>query len=512
MAGRLGVALRRRRAGVIALLGLVVSTNMVSTVRPALAQAPLSQRIVPTILEDALDNTAGADPLSRKNTLRVPDARWLRVVFATTDLGKGSAIEVAGPDGAVHRLDARAVRDWGNTSAYFNGEELSVTLSVPKGGHGSYRIERVIADGPPEPAPGGRNVEIPIGTDDRAYARDERVGRVVPIGCTAWLTSTGLGLSAGHCNPPAGQPGFGKFQTIQFNVPPSNANGVINQPKPEDQFPVIAGSIVGSPWSVGTVPKQTPGNDWMVFHLGPPAALPAHPNRQRPFFRLVEPPMAPLPQPGQITGYGAYPAPPGPPDARNQTEQTQVGSYLGICRMANGLDALNYKIDTASGNSGSPVFLPGTDIAFGIHTTGVSPSPPPPGTDIAFGIHTTGLSAPRPPCAAGPVNLGTPSTNANFLAALTIAVQGPNTAATFVDFAQPTTDPIGAGTPLNPYRDLATAVTHAAAGQATVLNLAPGHYAPNGITIAADAAAGSVIIIGTSAGTIGIGPYPRAGP
>ncbi len=240
MAGRARIVLQPRHAGAIALLGFLVLTMMASTVRPALAQAPLPQRIVLTILADALDNTAGAGPVSRKNTLRVPDARWLRVVFATADLGEGSAIEVAGPDGAVHRLDARALRDWSNTSAYFNGAELSVTLSVPKGGRGSYRIERVIADAPPSSAPDDRNVGIPIGIDDRAHTKNERVGRVVPVGCTAWRTATGLFLSAGHCNKPT-------FSTVQFNVPPSLANGTIRAPKPEDQYPVIAGSIIGSP-------------------------------------------------------------------------------------------------------------------------------------------------------------------------------------------------------------------------------------------------------------------------
>ena len=200
-----------------------------------------------------------------------------------------------------------------------------------------------------------------------------------------------------------------------------------------------------------------------------------------------------------MTGYGQYPyqspnppPPPPYPDRRNQTEQTQVGPYLGLCTTASGQPALNYQIDTAPGNSGSPVFLPATDIAFGIHTNGLS---------VVSGT-----------CRTTPFNLGTPSTNADFLAALTNAVKGTNGAAIFVDFAQPTTDPVGTGTPLNPYRDLATAAANAAAGQATVLNLAPGHYAPNGIAIAANAAAGSVIILGTSAGTIGIGPYPRAGP
>lgn len=451
---------------------------------PCRAEMPAAERVVPLVVEDAVDNRGGAGLRSGAKAVHVSGARWLRIIFAAVDLPDDGELVVEGEEReAIHRLDARELRSWNNTSAYFNGDRLRVTLRVPEGTRGSYRIEQVIADDPAalrSTDSDRSDVGIPIGIDERAYIKDLRIGRTAPAGCTAWLTSTGLGLSAGHCY----NPNNSRFSVIQFNVPPSLSDGTIQNPPPRDQFPVR--SITASTGA----PDPAFGDDWLVFTIDAKVYAPDGAGNERPFFRLAAPPTVASTQLGQITGYGVYPAPrSGPWDARNRTEQTNVGQFNGICTSGNGNQALAYLIDTAPANSGSPVFLPATGVAIGIHTTGTRSSMG--GT-----------------CTTAPSNYGTPSTDANLLAAITSMVKGTNGVATFVDFAQPTTDPVGAGTPLNPYRDLSTALANAVAGTATVLNLAPGHYAPNGITISANAASGSMIVIGPSAGTVGIGPYP----
>lgn len=463
----------KRTAYISSLIGIIIF-EIVSA--PVYAKAPLTQRTVSFFVADAHDNRAGLEAISSAQMITVPNAKWLRVIFESASLTEGGLIIIEGQEGVTQRLDANALRAWGNTSAYFNGSALKVTLSLPKGAYGSYRVRNILADAPllnkakaQSLKHKSEQVGIPIGIDERAYVLDGRVGRVMPVGCTGWITSTGVGMSAGHC---AGA----DFQIIQFNVPPSLPNGTPQYPPPSDQFAIT--NVVDS----NSAGSTTAGNDWLLFKMEARFYT-----GDRSFFRLIPPPTipaSPAVQNGQITGYGTFPYG-GPYNARSQTEQTNAAPYLGLCMPSSKNSALQYLIDTAGGNSGSPVFLPGTSLAFGIHTAGFS------GADGG--------------CLNPPFNIGTPSTNVNLLNTLTKFIGGGNRVL-YVDFASPAQTTTGSGTVLDPYRDLAIALSQVVPNQTTTLSFAPGSYTPNGVTIMPPS--GSTIIIQPSIGDIRIGSPP----
>ena len=170
-------------------------------------------------------------------------------------LGQASYLTITSlADGAQQRLDARALSQWKNSSAYFNGDALEVDLHVASGDKQVFaRMTEVMvgAVGSPESQCGN--------TDDRVVSTDGRAGRLLTIGCTAWLIADGRFVSAGHCVSPATL-----ANTVEFNVPPSLANGTIQHPGPEDQYVVDDSTRVFSDAGIG--------NDWGVFQTFPKLA------------------------------------------------------------------------------------------------------------------------------------------------------------------------------------------------------------------------------------------------
>ncbi len=286
------------------------------------------------------------------------DGPWLRLFFKDCELGKNSYLKIRShKDGAVQRLDATALKNWNNSSAFFNGQAVDVSLHVAPGDKGiHYGIESLMVGDVPDNN-GPIQESICGTTDDRRPSNDRATGRLVPVGCTGWIISNGTILTAGHC---AGA----RMQVLQFNVPASNANGVINNPAPEHQYPVIAASVNADDGGVG--------NDWCVFNCAPNAQTGLLPGeRQRAFFRVSR---DSNPTNIRITGYGVDgPAPGfgrGPRDATNQTQQTHNGASRGETVTNANRASWNYSTDTQGGNSGSPIIINGTNTTIGIHSHG----------------------------------------------------------------------------------------------------------------------------------------------
>jgi hypothetical protein len=306
--------------------------------------------------------------LAYRETVRVPDAVWLRLHFSDHDLGERSYITITSiMDGAVQRLDAVSMKHYRSSSAFFNGDAVEIALHVGQGDMGiHFRIDEVTIG---DAAGTGLSVLSLCGDDDRVPSADSRVGRVVYTsggdtlsGGTGWITINTAHITAGHVVE------YNLIDILQFNVPPSSCCGdTIRHPDPSDQYAVDHGNIIyahhnwyGSDWAVfpcfpnsntGLLPYQAQGRGFRVSYDHDPSHV-------------------------SVTGFGCDSVPDGncPPNCfyneYNYTQQTDWGPYLGDTYVNEANIYFRYTVDTESGNSGSPVIVYGTDLTIGVHTYG----------------------------------------------------------------------------------------------------------------------------------------------
>lgn len=343
------------------------------------AVRPIPQIEVDYVLDTGLVSNRGQARASVFETVvRVPEAPWLRLQFAEATLAAGSAIRVTSlKDGYSQVLDAYALQVWGNTSAYFNGDALRVEIVSNPGGEASRVVMLDLIAGLDA---GFDSICGP--TDDRVPSFDNRQGRAMPIGCTAWMIDdcARCFVTAGHCSSSS-------LQVIQFNVPPSLSSGTVQNPPPQDQYPVD----VSSKQSVG----GGTGNDWGYFGVQRNTTTGMTPWEAygRQGYTLA--PAAPSVggQQIRITGYGTSSI-----GTMNQIQKTHVGPYVSKSGTL-----LRYATDTTGGNSGSPVVDETTGLAIGIHThAGCSSSGGSnQGTAIEHPNFQAALAAPRGVCTLG---------------------------------------------------------------------------------------------------------------
>ncbi|HLK97072.1 MAG TPA: FG-GAP-like repeat-containing protein, partial [Hymenobacter sp.] len=322
----------------------------------------------------------------------IPGAAWLQLQFSEVNLGPNGVLIITDASGQSQTFSQAQIYAWRGLSVVFNGSELRVSLRPGKGATTSIsaKIKDIII-GLPASAVSGAEVVTPqplrnlLGSDIKRFISDDlrerrgnpatesicgaadnrvasanpRVGRIMPIGCTGWLVEGGIFLTAGHCISP-------NTQTVQFNVPASQADGTPVAPPVQNQYRVIAESINSQYTRGGPV-----GNDWAVFRVLPntqtglmPAAA------QGATFQLSN---TANPAQVRVTGYGVDgPAPRfgedrAPRNAQNQTQQTHVGTLFENTG-GPALGVLRYNADTQPANSGSPVIVEGGNTAIGIHT------------------------------------------------------------------------------------------------------------------------------------------------
>ncbi len=283
-----------------------------------------------------------------------PGATWIRLEFGKdTELaqeleaaGTGAFIRITSlMDGDEQRLDAVSLAQWSHGSAHFNGDSLLVELVTGSNPEPS-RVRIVNVQAGQEPV---REKSQCGSTDDRVAVQDNRVARIVPVGCTGWLINNDANhqfLTAGHC--PAG----GSMTTLHFNVPLSGSTGTIVAPAVADQYPIDSTSYQSNNGGVGA--------DWCYFGAFPNSntGLTAW-QAYRTAFDVVLPPTSTTGNQIRITGFGTDTG------SASQTNQTHVGTLAGITA-----NSLRYTADTTGGNSGSPVIWENQGVAIGIHTHG----------------------------------------------------------------------------------------------------------------------------------------------
>ncbi len=362
----------------------------------------IDQYHIPLVIESGRVSAPAIDQLERSDLghqvifaaeVDVPGASAVRVIFDTAvlDADSDSYIRITSQlDGAVQTLRARHLAEWKYTSAYFNGDVVSVEiLAVPGSEPAEVAVSEVIAEFTPQP---DRSICGP--TDDRVLSFDNRSGRIWPIGCTAWMFDGRSNClnTAGHCGPVGSD-------VIEFNVPLSSGSGTPQHPGPEDQYPV-------DPASIQTNGGGGIGNDWATFGVFDNANTGLSPlEAYGASYTLAGTAPGGTGQSIRVTGYGSTSSPVSP--TWYLVQKTHTGPYAGLTG-----SNIKYSPDTTGGNSGSAVQDESTGLVIGVHThagctsTGGANN----GTAIEYGPWQAALNDPQGVCDVG-LNfdfLGTP--------------------------------------------------------------------------------------------------------
>lgn len=297
---------------------------------------------------------AGAEPVYSE-VVASTDAAWIRVIFnpSVTALdgppagGGATSMRVTSlKDGFHQTLNAQTLGEWGFTSAYFNGDAVRIEIFAADGGSGRVAVCGVLAGLPME----GGVASICGPTDDRCQSSDPRVGRIMPLGCTAWLfdNKQNAMLSAGHC---ATSFNFSAPEVVQFNVPKSDQSGAPQNPSPSHQYVIDSSSV--------QFKDAGAGDDWAhfgVFNNSNTGLSPFVAQGKRSFAIAT----AGLSGLVRVTGFGVDDG------WENQTNQTHVGPISGVGPGP----VVHYLSDTTGGNSGSPIIRQSDGVAIGVHTNG----------------------------------------------------------------------------------------------------------------------------------------------
>jgi len=277
--------------------------------------------------------------MAYETIVQMDKAPWLRLKFSKTDLGEDSYIVLTSlQDSASQRLDGLAMKQWRYSSAYFNGNAIKLELFVATDDREVFiNVDKVEVG-----SSTSNQIESICGQDERVSGSDPRVGRIMDIGCTGWITESNVQLTAGHCVDSTAD-------IIQFNVPLSLSDGTLQHPGPNDQYAIDPESFIYE--YIGQ------GEDWAVFEVFDNPNTGLQPIAvQKASFKLAK---DLSPQDIRVTGYGSDDG------TANNTLQTHVGPNMG----SYGLQ-LQYQTDTRGGNSGSPIIDDITGNAIGIHTNG----------------------------------------------------------------------------------------------------------------------------------------------
>lgn len=291
-----------------------------------------------------------------EQVIEVADADWMRLRFSDIQLAKStenvreSYLKITSMyDGHEQYLDLKSLDEWGNTSAYFNGNAIKVEIMASP--NATAQVNRVRVSGVQASAPSTGPRSICGSVDDRELSYDNRDARLMPIGCTAWLFDDhgSRMMSAAHCGPSGGD-------VIQFNVPLSTSGGSTQNPPPQDQYPVDNESVQDSIGGIFI------GNDWAYFGVFDNSNTGMSPGTAYGVHHTLATSQTPVDnRPIRITGYGSTSSP--VPASWYLVQKTHVGPF--VFRSGN---TIRYATDTTGGNSGSAVLDENNQVVIGVHT------------------------------------------------------------------------------------------------------------------------------------------------
>lgn len=291
--------------------------------------------------------------------------------FSDFSLGSGSMIQIRGTESDTPQIqwfDQKTLTEWEGSTALFNGSYVGVFLFASADDPGAfYEISSVDIGQPATPrsslsAESLQQQAIPgeeaiCSADDRQRSSDNRMGRIMPVGCTGWMESGGKFLTAGHCAE------GDRMKFLQFEVPSSNSDGTPNHPPVMNQYKIVSGSVEFRNGGIG--------NDWAVFDVATGLGQEIPHSRYGSFFLRRDDNATDV----WVRGYGVDDEPSGaPPSLRNndsQTQQEHFGPLAGVNVVSETNAVIKHRVDTRGGNSGSPIFLADDpNVAIGIHSHG----------------------------------------------------------------------------------------------------------------------------------------------
>lgn len=331
----------------IKILSLLASPALLVSFATA-QMAPLSFQNEVLALDSGYRDFVGAEPaVIYSESLQFAGADWLRLHFGIVNLPEGSWLRLTGVrDNVQQRLDAHSMQDYAFSSCFFNGNEVLLELIAAPGSRANrVEVESIsLGQMPAEPD------TICGDLDDRILSSDNRQGRL-SSGCTGWMISADLALSAGHCGATDSD------MILSFLVPLSTAGGSLVASHPDDQYP----------YHVLEAIAQGVGVDWGIARVSPNSntgLLPAEAYGEG-FYQLGPMPTQAGVDQIRITGYGSVPSGSNLPRSQTQVQKTHLGPFDGSSDIH-----LQYITDTTGGNSGSPIIDDATGMAVGIHTHG----------------------------------------------------------------------------------------------------------------------------------------------
>ena len=348
-----------------------------------------------------LQNTTTETRRVFKHTVFYSGASSLRLYFGDVILGPNDWVDVYSPlNKERHKLNISELSKWENTSAYFNGNTLEVSLFLAPGSQGSFELLGFFAGlgGAIAGETVASGTDSICGVDDRIASNDSRSGRFVSSptssggGCSIWMASyDDCAISAGHCFS------GGSLMVAEFNVPLSTSGGSLQHPPVSDQYTIQPSTV--------TFTNGGTGDDWGVCKLNT-NNLGQSPSTNNGHYVMGNflPSGADI---IRITGHGVDSG------VDNQTNQTHTGPNASSSGTR-----VRYVTDTQGGNSGSPVIHEASGNAIGVHTHGGCSSTGGSNSGTSF-THTAFNAAYTALCSQVP----TPPT-ANFSATPTTALVG----------------------------------------------------------------------------------------
>ena len=317
--------------------------------------APAPYTLVP--YEDLTVNTDiphSADARVIRQTVGVDGGAWIIVRFESFNLGRNTlAIQSLEFPNQRQVFSQDKLTTWGGESARFAGGMVRITVSGPDPiESSSYVIKDFLVGerGLPDYAlDGAESISLEsLGSDDnRRPSFDDRIGRIMPKGCTAFALTSGALLTAGHCVTD-------EMIILEYRVPPSLDDGTTISSPVQHQFKIDRSSIIYS--------DEGPGEDWAVFRVHENDAGLTPEQIYGGFELATEAARGRI----AVRGYGIANG------VHNQTQQHDYGDLLSYKRQTSeNPELIKHNAGTQPGSSGSPIFyIEASGKVVGIHTHG----------------------------------------------------------------------------------------------------------------------------------------------